>query len=70
MFLFWLAGRSRANLPIPRWVASVAILSSRLAAAMIGTYKYWIKKFWEAIRGDWLAHERALSEDLQTDLAD
>jgi Lecithin retinol acyltransferase len=62
-FMFWLAGRSRANLPRPGWVAPVAILSVALTVATIGTYNHQIRKLWQEIRDDWVARERMLDED-------
>ena len=68
-FLFWLAGRSRAILPLPGWVGPAAILSTLSSAATIGTYNHQIKKLWQEIRTDWLAHERALEEDPRNGLS-
>jgi Lecithin retinol acyltransferase len=62
-FLMWLSARSRAKLPMPAWVAPVAITSVTLSFITIGTYNHQIKRFWDEIKGDWFAHERMLDED-------
>ena len=62
VFLIWLSGQTRGKLAVPRWIPPVAVVVV-VSVAAIGTYNYQIKKFWEEIRGDWLAHERMLAED-------
>lgn len=62
-FMMWLAGRSRAKLPLPRWVPNVVIVSLLVTAFTLGTYNGMIKRFWDEIGPQWRAHERALSDD-------
>jgi hypothetical protein len=69
-FLFWLADRSRANLPLPKWVLPVVAASSLVTFGTIGTYNHQIKRFWDEIGPEWRAHERALSEDAHNNLTD
>ena len=68
--MFWLAGRSRANLPLPRWVTPYVILSSLVTVITIGTYNGQIKRFWREIRQQWEEHERALSDDSRNNMTD
>jgi hypothetical protein len=63
VFLIWLSGQTRRKLAVPRWIPPVAVAVVVVSVAAIGAYNYQIKKFWEEIRGDWLAHERMLAED-------
>ena len=69
-FMFWLAARSRANLPLPHWVPRYVFLSSIVTFVTIGTYNRQIKMFWEEIAPRWREHERALSEDPRNDVTD
>jgi hypothetical protein len=69
-FGLWLASRSRAKLPLPKWVLPAVILSSLVTVGTIGTYNHQIKKFWDEIGPQWRDHERALAEDPRTRLAD
>ena len=62
-FLIWLSGQTRRKLAVPRWIPPAAVAAVVVSVAAIGTYNYQIKKFWEEIRDDWLAHERMLAED-------
>ena len=62
-FLIWLSDQTRRKLPVPRWIPLVAVAAVVVSVTAIGTYNHQIKKFWDEIRGDWLAHERLLAED-------
>jgi hypothetical protein len=65
---FWFASRSRAKLPIPRWVFPVAVGATLLSIAVKETYDHQIKLFWNEIRDEWFAHERLLTEHPRNDL--
>lgn len=60
---FWLASRSRANLPTPRWVSPVVVGGLLLSIGVRETYNRHIKRLWSEIRHEWFAHERILAED-------
>lgn len=57
-FMFWLARRSRAKLPLSGWVPPYVILSLLVTVVTIGTYNAQIKRFWGEI-GPQLARARA-----------
>jgi len=67
-FLVWFSSRSRAGLPLPRWVTPAAIGSVALTIGTIGTYNHQIKKLWDEIKDDWLAHEGMLDQDPRSGL--
>jgi lecithin:retinol acyltransferase len=64
---FWLASRSRANLPTPRWVSPVMVGGALLTIGIRETYNHQIKLFWKEIRDDWFSHERVLAKDPRND---
>ncbi len=68
VFLFWLAGRSRAKLPLPEWAirAGIAWVLSGIGTIMM--YNHQIKQFWAEIRDDWFANERILADDPRSGL--
>lgn len=61
--MFWMARRSRAGQPMPRWVFPVVVAGSVATMGVRFTYNDQIRRFWKEIRGDWEAHERMLAED-------
>jgi hypothetical protein len=61
--MYWLAIRSRMNLPTPRWVLPAVIGGALLTMGVKTTYDYQIKRFWNEIRSEWFTHERMLTED-------
>jgi hypothetical protein len=61
--LFWIANRSRAKLPLPRWVFPVVVVGVLVTIGVKVTYDRQIKLFWDEIRDKWFAHERKLAED-------
>jgi hypothetical protein len=61
--LIWLAGRSRANLPVPRWAKWAAAVWVIPGLASIFAYNQQIKKFWDEIGDYWREHERMLIKD-------
>jgi hypothetical protein len=61
--LFWLAGRRRAKLPIPRWVSPVMVAGALASVGTKFTYDDQIMRFWNEIRDDWRAHEQMLAQD-------
>lgn len=67
--IFWMAGRSRANRPIPHSGQVPIVAWVFVGSAAIGTYNHQIKRFWDEILVDWEAHERMLDEDPRNALA-
>jgi Lecithin retinol acyltransferase len=61
--LVWMAKRSRAGRPMPRWVRPVVVAATVATVGVRFTYNDQIKRFWKEIRGDWEAHEQMLAED-------
>jgi hypothetical protein len=61
--LLLIAGRQRAKLPIPKWVLPVVAVGVLVSVGVKFTYDDQIRRFWNEIRGAWLAHERMLAED-------
>jgi hypothetical protein len=61
--LLWIGSRSRAGLPIPRWVLPVVVAGGLASMYVKYTYDNQIKQFWQEIRSDWQAHERMLEQD-------
>jgi lecithin:retinol acyltransferase len=61
--MFYIAIRSRRNLPLPGWVAPVVILGIAASVAVKTTYDDQIRRLWNEIRDDWLEHERLLADD-------
>lgn len=59
----WLARRSRAGLPIPRWVFPVVAAGTLTTVGVKFMYDGRIRRFWNEIRDDWHAHERMLAQD-------
>jgi len=62
-FMFWLSRRSRANLPVPRWLLPAVGAVAAASLGAIFTYNDQIRRFWQEIEADWRAHERMLEED-------
>jgi hypothetical protein len=61
--VFWIAGRSRAGRPLPRWVFPVVVAGTAATLGVGFTRNDQIRRLWKEIRGDWKAHERRLAED-------
>jgi hypothetical protein len=61
--LAWIARRSRAKRPMPRWVSPVVIAGTAATIGVRFIYNDQIRRFWKEIRDDWEAHERMLAED-------
>jgi hypothetical protein len=60
---WWLASYSRRGRALPPRAKVAAVAWITVGMAAIGTYNHQIKRFWDEIRDDWLAHERMLDED-------
>ena len=61
--LAWMARRSRAERPMPRWVFPVVIAGMAATMGVRFIYNDQIRRFWKEIRDDLEAHERILAED-------
>jgi len=61
--LLGIASRTRAKLPIPKWVLPVAIAGALASMGVKFTYDNQIRRFWKEIRRDWQAHELKLAQD-------
>ena len=61
--LFWIAGRSRANLPLPQWAKWAAFVWVISGMTSIFAYNRQIKNFWDEIGDRWQEHERVLAKD-------
>ena len=59
----WIAGKTRAKLPIPAWVLPMVAVGALASVGVKFTYDDQIRRFWKEIRADWQAHERMLAED-------
>jgi hypothetical protein len=66
--MLWITSRTRAKLPIPRWVFPVVVGGLLVSVGVKETYDPQIKLFWDEIRDDWFAHERMLAEDPRNEL--
>jgi len=62
-FMIWLSARSRRSLPVPGWVAPVAVASALLTMITIGMYNEQVRKLWQEIGPQWRELERRLDED-------
>jgi len=61
--MIYIAWLGRRKLPLPSWLYAWVIIGSAVSIAARTTYNHGIKKLWDEIRGDWLAHEHMLEED-------
>jgi Lecithin retinol acyltransferase len=61
--LLYIAWLGRRKLPQPSWLYAWVIIGSAVSIAARTTYNHGIKKLWDEIREDWLAHEHMLGED-------
>jgi hypothetical protein len=59
----WMATRSRAKLPIPKWLVWGLVVGLLVSLGVKFTYDGQIRRLWDEIRDDWQAHERMLAED-------
>ena len=60
LYIAWLG---RRKLPLPSWLYAWVVIGSAVSIAARTTYNHGIKKLWDEIRDDWLAHEHKLEED-------
>ena len=70
VLLWWIACRSRADRPLPRWGTLTIVGWVVLGGTAIWTYNHQIKRFWEEIGPQWRDHERARDRDPRNGLAE
>ena len=70
VLLWWMADRSRASRPLPRWGTLTIVGWVVLGSAAIWTYNHQIKRFWQEIGPQWRHHEHALGRDPRNGLAE
>ncbi len=61
--MFWIGSRSRAKLPLPKWVFPLVVAGAVTSMGIKFIYDDQIRRFWNEIRDDWRAHERMLAHD-------
>jgi hypothetical protein len=61
--MLYIAWFGRRKLLLPGWLYAWVIVGSAVSIAARATYNRGIKKLWDEVRDDWLAHERMLEED-------
>ena len=67
---FWIARRSRAKAPLPKWVLPVVAAGFLVSISVKFTYDDQIRRFWNEIGNAWRAHEEILAKDPQSDPTD
>jgi hypothetical protein len=68
VLLLGLAALSRTGRALPRWSTPVMVAWMAGGLAAIYTYNDQIRRLWNEIRDDWLAHEQLLDEDPRNEL--